>query len=104
MTTYTANDLYDMFANQSDPIAIVATGIEALAADIEELDTDAGIDNYTDAANDVRDIAFQNLAAAVLAESEYGDPDSSLTEWLKAGEYSGAETVEQIAAEWDADR
>lgn len=104
MTTYTANDLYDMFANQADPIAIIATSLYTMAADIEDLDTDAGISDYTAAAGDVRDVAFQNLAAAVLAESEYGDPDSSLTEWLKAGEYDGSETVEQIAAEWDADR
>jgi hypothetical protein len=104
MTTYTANDLYDMFANQSTPVAIIATSIEALALDIEELDNDASIDDYEDAAADVRNIAFQNLAAAVLAESEYGDPYNSLIDWLAAGEYSGNETAEQIAAEWDSDR
>ena len=104
MTTYTPNDLYDMFANQADPIAIVATNINALARDIEELDTDANITDYVEAASDVKRIAFQNLAAAVLSESEYGDPDSSLMDWITAGEYDGSETVEQIAAEWDADR
>lgn len=101
MTTYTANDLYDMFANQSDPIAIVATSLHALAADIEDLDTEAGISDYTEAAKDVKRIAFENLAAAVLSESEYGDPDSSLMDWITAGEYDGSETVEGIAAEWD---
>lgn len=104
MTTYTANDLYDMFANQADPAAIVATNINALALDIEELDTEAGISDYIAAAHDVKHIAFQNLSAAVLAESEYGDPDGGLMDWLTAGEYNGSETVEQIAAEWDADR
>lgn len=101
MTTYTANDLYDMFANQADPIAIVATSLHALAADIEELDTEAHIADYTAAAADVKHVAFENLAAAVTAESEYGDPDGSLMDWLTAGEYDGSETAEQIAAEWD---
>lgn len=104
MATYTANDLYDMFANQTSHIAILATTITALAADIEELDVDNAIEDYAEAAAEVREIAFQNLSVAVLAESEYGDPDGSLTEWLKNGEYDGSETVEQIAAEWDADR
>ena len=101
MTTYTANDLYDMLANQADAIAIVATSLHALAADIEELDTEAGISDYTAAAQDVKHIAFENIAAAVLAESEYGDPDGSLMDWITAGEYDGSETIESIAAEWD---
>lgn len=99
--TYTANDLYDMFANQASDIAIVATKLYALAADIEELDTDANIADYDDAAADVKHVAFENLSAAVLAESEYGDPYGALMDWLTAGEYDGSETVEQIAAEWD---
>ena len=101
MTTYTANDLYDMFANQASPIAIIATSSHALAADIEDLDTDGNIADYAAAVSDVQHIAFENLAAAVLAESEYGDPDGSLMDWLTAGEYDGSETAKQIAAEWD---
>ena len=52
-------------------------------------------------ANGNRDAAIQELSVAVAAESEYGDPDSSLGDWLAAGEYTGSETVESIAAEWD---
>ncbi len=48
-----------------------------------------------------RDDAIQELSAAVEVESEYGDPDSSLTDWIAAGAYYGDETVETIAAEWD---
>lgn len=48
-----------------------------------------------------KDEAIQELSAAVLAESEYGDPDSSLSDWIAAGDYSGSETVEGIASEWD---
>jgi hypothetical protein len=48
-----------------------------------------------------KDEALQELSVAVLAESAYGDPDSSLTDWLAAGDYTGSETVESIAAEWD---
>lgn len=48
-----------------------------------------------------RDDAIQELAAAVEAESQYGDPDGSLTDWIAAGEYTGNETVESISAEWD---
>ena len=55
--TYTANDLYDMFANQADPAAIAATSIKALALDIEELDTEAGITDYEAAARAVQAIA-----------------------------------------------
>lgn len=47
------------------------------------------------------DNARQALAAAVLAECEYGDPDSSLMDWIAAGSYTGNETVESIAEEWD---
>ena len=48
-----------------------------------------------------KDEAVQELSVAVLSESEYGDPDSSLTDWIAAGQYTGNETVESIAAEWD---
>ncbi len=48
-----------------------------------------------------RDEAVQNLALLVRAESVYGDPDWSLTDWIAAGNYTGSETVESIAAEWD---
>ena len=47
------------------------------------------------------DEAIQELAAAVEMESEYGDPDGSLTDWIAAGSYTGSETVESLAAEWD---
>lgn len=50
---------------------------------------------------DVRYEAVVTLAGAVLDMSEYGDPDSSLEDWIGAGDYTGSETVESIAAEWD---
>lgn len=101
MKTYTSDDLYDMFANQASHIAILATSPAALAADIKELDTGGVVIDYAAAVADIRHIAIQNLSVGVLAESEYGDPDTSLTDWLAAGEYDGSETVEEIAAEWD---
>lgn len=70
MTTYTANDLYDMFANQADPAAIAATSTEALALDLAELDTDGAIEDYTAAAEAVQsiaaDLAARSAAAAAL--------------------------------------
>lgn len=63
MTTYTANDLYDMFANQADDAAIAATSTKDLALDIAELDTEANITDYTDAAEAVKTIARQLCAA-----------------------------------------
>ena len=70
MTTYTANDLYDMFANQADAAAIAATSTHALALDIEELDTDGAIEDYTAAAEAVQaiaaDLAARSAAAAAL--------------------------------------
>jgi hypothetical protein len=72
MTTYTANDLYDMFANQADAAAIANTSIKALALDIEELDTEAGITDYTTAAEHVQDIAWCNILnnAVMLMDDE----------------------------------
>lgn len=51
--------------------------------------------------SDVRDAAVQALAEAAEEASEYGDPDSSLVDWIAAGEYTGSETVDRLAAEWD---
>lgn len=48
------------------------------------------------------DNARQILAAAVNEESTTGDPNSSLMDWIAGGDYTGAETVKGIAAEWDA--
>ena len=70
MTTYTPNDLYDMFANQADAASIANTSIAALALDIEELDTDRAISDYTAAAQAVQaiaaDLAARSAAAATL--------------------------------------
>ena len=71
MNTYTDNELYDMFANQADAAAIAATSIEALALDIEELDTEAGVDDYTAAAEAVQAIAAE-LAARSAAAAALG--------------------------------
>jgi len=68
MTTYTANELYDMFANQADAASIAATTIAALA-----LDTEAGITDYTAAAEAVQaiaaELAARSAAAATLGHS-----------------------------------
>ncbi len=45
--------------------------------------------------------AIAILAADVAEESRYGDPDHSLMDWITAGDWTGAETVETIAADWD---
>ena len=79
MSTYTANDLYDMFANQADPAAIAGTSIEALALDIEELDTEAGITDYTAAAE-----AVQAIAAELAARSAAAAALGSITSERKA--------------------
>ncbi len=55
--TYTANDLYDMFANQADAASIANSSTKALALDIEELDTDGAISDYEAAARAVQAIA-----------------------------------------------
>ena len=48
--------------------------------------------------------AANTLAAEVKRESQYGDPDESLTDWIYNGDYDGSETVASIVAEWDGDR
>lgn len=42
-----------------------------------------------------------DIAENVQRASTYGDPDSSLMDWLGNGDYDGNETIESIAAEWD---
>lgn len=51
--------------------------------------------------NGDRSEAVYSLATFVKAESVYGDPDGSLVDWISAGDYTGDETVESIASEWD---
>lgn len=54
MKTYTTDDLYDMFANQSDAESIARTSTEALAADLAELDTEGAINDYIAAAEQIK--------------------------------------------------
>jgi len=54
--------------------------------------------------SDLQYEAVQVIEAAVSEASEYGDPDSSLQDWISAGQYKLTDTPESIAAEWDADR
>ncbi len=54
--------------------------------------------------SDERYEAVQVVELAVKEASEYGDPDSSLQDWISAGQYKLTDTPESIAAEWDADR
>ena len=42
-----------------------------------------------------------DIEEGVLRASTYGDPESSLMDWLSNGDYTGDETIESIAAEWD---
>lgn len=53
---------------------------------------------------DLRYEAVQAIELAVCDASEYGDPDSSLQDWISAGQYKLTDTPESIAAEWDEDR
>ena len=54
--------------------------------------------------NDLRYIAIQVIARAVCNDSEYGDPDLGLTDWIASGQYKPDDTIESIAEEWDSDR
>ena len=45
--------------------------------------------------------AVQVVELAVAEASKTGDPDSSLQDWISAGQYSETDTVESIAEEWD---
>ncbi len=54
--------------------------------------------------SDQRYDAVMVIESAVCDASEYGDPDSSLQDWISAGQYKLTDTPESIAAEWDADR
>lgn len=48
--------------------------------------------------------AIQVIEMEVAAVSGFGDPDSSLQDWIAAGQYKLTDTPESIAVEWDADR
>ena len=54
--------------------------------------------------SDKRYQAVQVIESEVRDASEVGDPDSSLQDWIAAGQYKLTDTPESIAAEWDADR
>lgn len=54
--------------------------------------------------SDKRYEAVQTIELAVLSVSEYGDPDSSLQDWIAAGQFKSTDTPESIATEWDSDR
>lgn len=54
--------------------------------------------------SDERYEAVQVIELAVKDASEVGDPDSSLQDWISAGQYKLTDTPESIASEWDADR
>lgn len=41
---------------------------------------------------------------AQASQAGYGTQGDNLIDWLSAGDYNGTETVEGVAAEWDADR
>lgn len=54
--------------------------------------------------SDLKYEAVQVIELAVRDASEYGDPDSSLQDWISAGQYRMTDTPESIAEEWDSDR
>lgn len=54
--------------------------------------------------SDKRYDAVMVIELAVKDASEYGDPDSSLQDWVSAGQYELTDTPESIAAEWDSGR
>ena len=45
--------------------------------------------------------AREELEVAVMQLSTYGNPDSSLDDWIGAGTFYGIETAQEIADEWD---
>ena len=65
------------------------------------MDAQKAIAILANKANGDRYEAVKILENAVCDASEYGDPDNSLQDWIGAGQYTGEETVESIAAEWD---
>lgn len=132
--TYTANDLYDMFANQTSAMDHVEGGIDALHESIAALrqsPDDIDMTNW-EVAEAIMSVAVKSayrdwkaaiermakgkphdeswhaalycIEEQVSDESEYGDPDSSLQDWLSAGNWDGSETVESVAADWDSNR
>jgi hypothetical protein len=48
--------------------------------------------------------AIMAIENAVREASVVGDPDSSLQDWIAAGQYKLTDTPESIAEEWDSDR
>ncbi len=50
--------------------------------------------------------ALQKLETKVASASQtgHGEQQDNLIDWLANGDYDGTETVESLAAEWDADR
>lgn len=54
--------------------------------------------------SDERYEAVMAVELAVKDASEVGDPDSSLQDWISAGQYKLTDTPESVASEWDADR
>ena len=78
--------------NAQDAIRMLAT---THASEIAPEDAGDGYD-------DERNEAVQKLYTTVYDASETGDPSGSLQQWLYAGNYEVTDTVESIAAEWDA--
>lgn len=54
--------------------------------------------------SDLRYDAVLVIESEVAGISKYDDPDSSLQDWISAGQFKLTDTPESIAAEWDADR
>lgn len=95
-TTTTHRDLY---APRLTDVEILHMGKPMIASQIAELNPD---ENAESVATDIWYDAVLSLAGQVNDASDRGDPEQSLQDWIAAGDYDGTETVESIAAEWDA--
>lgn len=63
MTAPTANDLYDMYANQADPADLLRMDAETIAEQLADIDEDSDIADYAAAAAEILTIARQLCAA-----------------------------------------
>lgn len=66
--------------------------------------SDGSNNGANDLWSDIWEAIMQVLYEAVLTESEYGDPDNSLYDWLSNGDYRDIDTIDAIVAEWDDGR
>ena len=97
-----ADEIYDRYANQATPIDLLKLGRKTIARQLMELDGELDTETANDYANKIRTVAISLLCANVepLCNTPI-DGDTTLEEWLDAGQYDGTETPEGLAEDWD---